>query len=112
MAYEPTNWKTGDIVTSAKLNKIENALVNAPTLFVVPGDYADEDVLDGDLYQRLMTALDNNDIAIIEISQFNTTALFMGIAGSGWMQIASNDWKNYTLEISDEGVISFSSVEG
>ena len=24
MSYEPTNWKDGDLVTSAKLNKIEN----------------------------------------------------------------------------------------
>lgn len=28
MAYEPTNWKTGDVVTSAKLNKLENAVAN------------------------------------------------------------------------------------
>ncbi len=26
MPYEPTNWKSGDVVTSAKLNKIENAI--------------------------------------------------------------------------------------
>lgn len=26
MPYEPTNWKSGDVVTSAKPNKIENAL--------------------------------------------------------------------------------------
>ena len=28
MSYEPTNWKTGDVVTSAKLNKLENAVAN------------------------------------------------------------------------------------
>lgn len=28
MAYEPTVWKTGDVVTSEKLNKIENELAN------------------------------------------------------------------------------------
>lgn len=26
MAYEPTNWKAGDVVTSAKLNKIEQGI--------------------------------------------------------------------------------------
>lgn len=26
MSYEPTNWKTGDVVTSAKLNKIEGGV--------------------------------------------------------------------------------------
>lgn len=29
MAYEPTNWKTGDVVTSAKLNKLENGVAAA-----------------------------------------------------------------------------------
>lgn len=28
MAYEPTNWKTGDVVTSAKLNKIEQGIAS------------------------------------------------------------------------------------
>ena len=26
MSYEPTNWKTGDVVTAAKLNKLENGV--------------------------------------------------------------------------------------
>lgn len=29
MAYEPTQWKAGDTVTSAKLNKIEQGIANA-----------------------------------------------------------------------------------
>ena len=29
MAYTPTEWKTGDIVTSEKLNKVENELASA-----------------------------------------------------------------------------------
>lgn len=29
MSYEPTNWKTGDVVTSSKLNKLENGVANA-----------------------------------------------------------------------------------
>lgn len=28
MAYEPTNWRTGDVVTSAKLNKIEQGIAS------------------------------------------------------------------------------------
>ena len=26
MSYEPTNWKSGDVITSTKLNKIENGI--------------------------------------------------------------------------------------
>lgn len=29
MSYEPTNWKSGDVVTSAKLNKLENGVAAA-----------------------------------------------------------------------------------
>lgn len=34
MAYEPTNWKAGDVVTSAKLNKLEQGLANLNILVV------------------------------------------------------------------------------
>lgn len=29
MSYEPTNWKSGDVVTSAKLNKLEQGVAEA-----------------------------------------------------------------------------------
>jgi len=34
MSYEPTTWKSGDTVTSAKLNKIEQGIANAGVLIV------------------------------------------------------------------------------
>ena len=34
MAYEPTVWKNGDTVTSAKLNKMERGIANAGGLVV------------------------------------------------------------------------------
>ena len=35
MSYEPTNWKSGDVVTSAKLNKLENAVANGGSTVVL-----------------------------------------------------------------------------
>lgn len=35
MSYEPTNWKSGDTVTSAKLNKMEQGIANAGGVFFV-----------------------------------------------------------------------------
>lgn len=29
MSYTPTSWQNGDVITSAKLNKIENGIANA-----------------------------------------------------------------------------------
>lgn len=40
MPYEPTNWKSGDVVTSAKLNKLEKGVQDATGLVVhaIPED--------------------------------------------------------------------------
>lgn len=35
MSYEPTNWKSGDTVTSAKLNKMEQGIANAGGVLIV-----------------------------------------------------------------------------
>ena len=34
MSYEPTTWKAGDTVTSEKLNKIEQGIVNNNTMII------------------------------------------------------------------------------
>ena len=34
MAYEPTNWQAGDVVTSAKLNKLEQGVANGGVLVI------------------------------------------------------------------------------
>lgn len=35
MAYEPTVWKSGDVVTSAKLNNIEQGIANASSSLLI-----------------------------------------------------------------------------
>lgn len=35
MSYEPTNWKSGDVVTSAKLNKLEQGVADAGGVMLV-----------------------------------------------------------------------------
>lgn len=42
MAYEPTIWKSGDVVTSAKLNKIEQGIAGAG-IFIVNADMDEND---------------------------------------------------------------------
>ena len=42
MAYEPTSWKAGDIVTSAKLNKIEGGIVGAEPMVVTATTYSED----------------------------------------------------------------------
>ena len=35
MSYEPTNWKTGDVVTSTKLNHMEQGIAAAGQMIIV-----------------------------------------------------------------------------
>jgi hypothetical protein len=42
MAYEPTTWKSGDVVTSAKLNKIESGIVGAEPVAVTATAYSED----------------------------------------------------------------------
>lgn len=38
MSYEPTNWKAGDTVTSAKLNKLEQGIANSGGIQIIHMD--------------------------------------------------------------------------
>lgn len=42
MSYEPTNWKTGDVVTSEKLNKLEEGVAEASSGGSAGGAYVVE----------------------------------------------------------------------
>lgn len=63
MAYTPTNWQTGDKVTAAKLNKLENGLAEASegtggASFLIV--HSVEDTLDktaGEIYAAMQTGL-------------------------------------------------------
>lgn len=42
MGYEKTNWKTGDVVTSEKLNNLENGVADAGD-YIITVPLSDED---------------------------------------------------------------------
>lgn len=41
MSYTPTNWQSGDIITSAKLNKMEQGIANGGGVLLVTASYDD-----------------------------------------------------------------------
>lgn len=45
MAYEPTNWQAGDVVTSAKLNKMEQGIASGANILVA---HAMQEVVDNE----------------------------------------------------------------
>lgn len=54
MAYEPTNWKSGDVVTSAKLNKLEQAVASGGVMIV---EYQEDGVTFNKTWQEIYDAL-------------------------------------------------------
>lgn len=75
MAYEPTIWSAGDTITSAKLNKLENAVAEGgggimimeievdPAMFGPPGDVEPRPPVADKTFNDVMTAiLDGKDV--------------------------------------------------
>lgn len=73
MSYEPTNWQAGDIVTSAKLNKLEQGVANGGGILIV---HSDENGILDKTWQEIYDAelafqqeIDNDYKSIYLISQ-------------------------------------------
>lgn len=65
MAYEPTNWKAGDIVTSAKLNKIEQGIATNKKILIA--DFNQDNGALNKTWQEIYDA----DISFIRIENEN-----------------------------------------
>lgn len=53
MSYTPTEWKTGDVVTSAKLNKLEQGVADAGGVVIVTGTINEDTVTLGKTYSEI-----------------------------------------------------------
>ena len=72
MAYEPTNWKTGDVVTSAKLNKLEQGVVAGSGVLVLHSTYdesLDTYVLDKTAFEIYSASLEGKVVVIAPNSE-------------------------------------------
>ena len=67
MSYEPTNWKTGDVVTSAKLNKLENGVAGAPDIFVVTVTGDEEHPVLDKTFQETLSAINEGSIVLMKV---------------------------------------------
>lgn len=76
MAYEPTNWKTGDVVTSAKLNKLEQGVADGSGVLVVHSTYdgsLDTYVLNKTAFEIYSASLEGK---VVVIAHDSKTMLF------------------------------------
>lgn len=64
MSYEPTNWKSGDTVTSAKLNKMEQGIANAGGVLIVGATIVESSLVLDKTWQEISDA----DFAVLRMS--------------------------------------------
>lgn len=80
MAYEPTNWKNGDVVTSAKLNKIEQGILGVSRVV---------NITDGDPYSADMSLEDA--AAVVESGERLLCNIYTdSYAGAGYFMAADD----------------------
>lgn len=99
MSYEPTNWKSGDTVTSAKLNKMEQGIANGGALVVhITVDEQGNNTIDH-TWQEI------NDAAPLVFAQ-NNNGVFDGIAavadlGGTYAVMFLSDFESQTVYTTD-----------
>lgn len=102
MAYEPTTWKSGDVVTSAKLNKIEGGVASAGGVFVCHAEYVQEARRLDHTFAEIEAALQAGKVILLVVpdSSNNITGYYpdakLEVADSGdapyWLQSNSLGW--------------------
>lgn len=100
MSYEPTNWKSGDTVTSAKLNKMEQGIANAGGVFVV--GFGEGDALDK-TWQEIADAAKIGLVLLIDVTEEQTYVAYLKetMASDDEYQVAFGE--NYYIASSADG---------
>ena len=80
MSYTPNTWKSGDVVTSAKLNNIEQGIANAALLVT-----ADENTGACDTKASVMyNAIANGQLVIIKIEGLGAFTVMAAVLREGY----------------------------
>ena len=108
MSYEPTTWKAGDTVTSAKLNKMEQGIANHNAVEIII-DYANTTITLNKTWQEIW---DNNYTNIVFIPDNNNPSVkhFIYIQG---LQINNGTYsvKTFNLETQVQTILTCNSPD-
>ena len=106
MAYEPTNWKSGDVVTSAKLNKMESGIVAATPYIVnmIWNEDSEKFSLDKTA-NEIMEALKTTIVIVLDVGEEYACAYLMI---NGWLDSESNGFAVY--DQGSSGTIAFAAA--
>lgn len=105
MAYEPTNWKSGDVVTSAKLNKLEQGVANT----VVVCDISLADSTSSMTGTELLNAINAGYYVVGRLNGKTPSTDIITMDGGVAFQFISIDFENNTMYVN--AVMVSNSVE-
>lgn len=111
MAYEPTVWNTGDVISAEKLNKIENGLAAGGGLPVVHISKQSNGYAINETYSELSDILGDKEIIPVNIDTFNGSILGeIARIGEGaiYVQFSSINMVNFNDPHIDVFVITIS----
>ena len=109
MSYEPTVWKDGDLVTSAKLNKMEQGIANTggamivETTFVKGNDAYDVYFETDKTAEEIKTAFCNGNTVLIHFNESEKSRSY-SVYGEQYLQMIG--WQTETNS-SSSGVFYF-----
>ena len=104
MAYEPTEWKTGDVITADKLNDLESRTGGGIMVVNMTYDESTTSSILNNTWQEIFDAMCAGAIAIIKVNDENNAACYPIINAS------SNDGQ-YTIVANSNRFVT-SSADG
>ena len=105
MSYTPTSWSTGDTITAAAMNKIENGIANAGGGDILFDIGVEDNILDK-TWTEILTALSSGKVARVIGSGEN-------LAFSEYVVAASYDGEYYAVYVAgNQGWYQTSSASG
>lgn len=76
MTYNPTQWKSGDVVTSAKLNKIEEGITSGANAYVIQLDYQNGYYVMDKTWSEILTASKSGIVIAIDSYAETETSIY------------------------------------
>ena len=114
MSYEPTNWKTGDVVTSAKLNKLENAVANGYLVVHKTSTETDEGVtltLDR-TFKDIYDTLEDGRIAVIMSTEELGDTSYLNVNFISRVEISAEQAIYNVYVFDSDAVFGCSTIDG
>ena len=101
MAYEPTEWKSGDVVTSAKLNNMERGIASGGVLVVTSDDVGKLDKTWQEIHDAAFAIIKFGSESDFEIDIVNAMVgsdgsyLITALSGLNYAATSANGYPEY-----------------